>query len=227
MRIPEKFTNLQVLPKEIARDDLVGTMRNISAALGVRCDYCHVNSDTGFAFASDDKEMKKTAREMFRLVTDVNGKLTAMGRTLDARSRVRCVTCHHGLAKPRTLNAEFMAVYDAKGIDSAKATYRVLRTRYYGRSAYDFSESTLSAVAEELAVKPERRQDAIAVLELNLEYTPQSAATSLALARLHTTGGDTAQAVAVLTKAAEQDPQNRQVQQMLATLRGGARRPPL
>jgi tetratricopeptide (TPR) repeat protein len=225
MRIPEKFTNLQVLPKDIGRDDLVTTMRNINGALGVRCDHCHVSADSGLVFAADDKPTKKMAREMFRLVSDINGELASLGVNPDARSRVRCVTCHHGLAKPRTLSAELMTAYDAKGVDSAKALYRSLRSRYYGRAAYDFSEGSLSTVADEIAAKPERRRDAIAVWELNLEYAPQSMTSYLALARLHTIGGDTTQAIAVLTKATEHDPQNRQVQQMLSALRGGARRP--
>ncbi|MGQ0765019.1 MAG: c-type cytochrome [Gemmatimonadota bacterium] len=225
MRIPEQFTNLQVLPKDISRDDLTGIMRNLTTSLGMRCDACHVSTDGNLEFAADDKDMKKTAREMFRMVADINTRLTGMGRTLDARARVRCVTCHHGLAKPRTLNAELLSTYDARGIDSTKAQLRALRTRWYGRSAYDFSDQSLLMIADELAAGgAPARADAIALLQTQLEFTPQSGATYAGIARLHVAAGDTAQGIAALTKAAEVDPENRQVQQMLNQLRG--RRPP-
>lgn len=225
MRIPEQFTNLQVLPRDISRDDLTGIMRNLTTSLGMRCDACHVSNDGNLEFASDDREMKKTAREMFRMVADINTRLAGMGRTLDARTRVRCVTCHHGLAKPRTLNAELLSTYEARGIDSTRAHFRALRTRWYGRSAYDFSDQSLLMIADELAAGGgAARVDAIALLQTQLEFAPQSGATWAGIARLHVAGGDTVQGIAALTKASEVDPENRQVQQMLNQLRG--RRPP-
>ena len=44
-QIPDKFTNLKVLPKDIAKRDLVETMRSFSMALGVTCQHCHVEKD--------------------------------------------------------------------------------------------------------------------------------------------------------------------------------------
>jgi hypothetical protein len=38
-QVPEKFTNLKVFPKDVAKQDLVGAMREFSSALGVRCGY--------------------------------------------------------------------------------------------------------------------------------------------------------------------------------------------
>src|SRR3982750_125622 len=60
MQIPEKFENLQVLPKDIPRDTLIGVMRGFANSLGVRCTYCHVESrdSTGaerVQWARDDK----------------------------------------------------------------------------------------------------------------------------------------------------------------------------
>ena len=42
---PEKFENLQVLPKDIARDSLLQIMRGFAFALGVRCEHCHVQHE--------------------------------------------------------------------------------------------------------------------------------------------------------------------------------------
>ena len=71
-QIPERFENLQVLPAGIARDSLVLIMRGFSFALGVRCQYCHSGGDgvsfAGVTFASDDKQAKRTARFMLRMV---------------------------------------------------------------------------------------------------------------------------------------------------------------
>ena len=59
-QIPDEFTNLKVLPKEISRRELVSIMRGFAGALGVRCKHCHVgeNPDSfeGYDFASDDPE---------------------------------------------------------------------------------------------------------------------------------------------------------------------------
>lgn len=226
-RMPDKFTNLQVLPKEITRDELSGIMRGITGSLGVRCDACHASGTNGLDYAADTKDMKKTAREMFKLVGDINSKVTAMGRTLDARTRVSCVTCHHGLSKPRTLNAELLSTYDAAGIDSTRSLFKALRTRYYGRAAYDFSDGAVGAIAEELAANPDHRADAIKLLETNLELSPKGSQTFVSMARIYAAARDTAQAITALTKGAEMDPENRMITQMLNALKnGGARRPP-
>jgi hypothetical protein len=44
-QIPDKFTNLQVLPKEISKADLVSLMRNYAGDLNVRCGFCHTGGD--------------------------------------------------------------------------------------------------------------------------------------------------------------------------------------
>ena len=44
-QIPDKFENLQVLPKDIPKDQLVQTMRSFANALGVRCVHCHAAKD--------------------------------------------------------------------------------------------------------------------------------------------------------------------------------------
>ena len=66
--IPDDFTNLEVLPEDISRRELVGIMRRFSGALGVRCTYCHTVSDDLDSpdddFASDEKAPKEKARAM-------------------------------------------------------------------------------------------------------------------------------------------------------------------
>jgi len=66
--IPDAFVNLQVLPKDISKRELVGMMKQFSIIFSVRCSYCHAVSDdlTQGSFDSDEKEAKKKARELIR-----------------------------------------------------------------------------------------------------------------------------------------------------------------
>lgn len=68
--IPDTFTNLQVLPKDIAKQELVDIMKNFCFTMDKRCSYCHVATDdlSSADFPSDEKETKKKARELLRLI---------------------------------------------------------------------------------------------------------------------------------------------------------------
>src|SRR5215510_10250100 len=107
-------TNLQVLPKDWTRQQVVHVMQGFNMGLGVMCNYCHAemagaqpgpNGQIPIDAASDDKQAKKTARIMMRMVNDINTKLDAeMGKSTSAPNgmRVQCVTCHRGSAIPKT-----------------------------------------------------------------------------------------------------------------------------
>jgi hypothetical protein len=71
--IPDAFVNLQVLPKDISKRELMGTMKQFCITFSVRCSYCHAVSDdlTQGSFDSDEKETKKKARELIRLLMAV------------------------------------------------------------------------------------------------------------------------------------------------------------
>ena len=84
--------NLQVLPKDISRADLIATMQKVAGSLGVRCDFCHVPGN----FASDDKDTKQTARRMLRMVNDINKD------NFSGRPEVSCYTCHRGSTMPES-----------------------------------------------------------------------------------------------------------------------------
>ena len=77
--IPDTFYNLQVLPKDIAKPDLVAVMKSMAISLDVRCSHCHVaNDDLSEAnFPSDEKLTKKAAREMLRTIGEVSRKYPA------------------------------------------------------------------------------------------------------------------------------------------------------
>ncbi len=70
--IPDKFVNLQVLPKDIPKDKLVAIMKRFSITFGVYCSYCHMVSDqlTEGNFDSDEKPNKQKARELLKFILE-------------------------------------------------------------------------------------------------------------------------------------------------------------
>ena len=104
--IPEKFTNLRVLPKDITRAQLTATMKGFAQGLGVRCEKCHVGEGpdlSKFDFASDDKPAKAVARKMIQMQTILNAQVAAIGETAKpGAQKITCFTCHRGEAKPAT-----------------------------------------------------------------------------------------------------------------------------
>ena len=120
-----QWQNLQVLPDTLTRDELIGIMRGFADGLGVQCGFCHVREDGEFAFASDDKPHKETARGMIRMVRQINVEILpaiegagehehgeahehgeghgheAMHGEMHGREMpVTCWTCHRGETTP-------------------------------------------------------------------------------------------------------------------------------
>lgn len=175
---PERFENLKVLPDTITRQELLGLMGSFTRALGVRCSHCHVGEEgsplSSYDFPSDDKLTKRKARAMLRMVLAINGEhLSSVEGRADPSVRVECVTCHSGRTTPRQLEDEVLVAYRAGGLDSALATYRSLRERYYGRAAYDFGSVPLTVVADTLRSRGALAA-AVTVLALNVEMNASS-----------------------------------------------------
>jgi hypothetical protein len=103
-QIPNKFTNLQILPKDISQPNMVAIMKSFATSLGTRCEHCHVgqgNDLSGFDFASDTKPEKAMARKMMAMVTAIaHDHLANLG--LPKTPSVTCNTCHRGALKPAT-----------------------------------------------------------------------------------------------------------------------------
>ena len=106
-QIPDKYTNLKVLPKDIDKKQLFQTMKMFALGLGVRCNFCHMGEEgaplSTYDFASDAKRTKQNARVMFMIMQDLNTqKLTQLKLDADDKARVTCYSCHHGAQKPET-----------------------------------------------------------------------------------------------------------------------------
>lgn len=81
--------NIQVL-KGLPQSQLIPVMNYMSASLGVRCNYCHVNKDGNWDYAADEKGEKKSAREMITMVMGINKN------NFHGNPEVSCYTCHRG-----------------------------------------------------------------------------------------------------------------------------------
>jgi hypothetical protein len=87
--VDQVHKNIQIL-KGLPESQLVPVMNYMAASLGVRCNYCHVNKDGNWDYASDEKAEKKSAREMMTMVVGINKN------SFRGNSEVSCYTCHRG-----------------------------------------------------------------------------------------------------------------------------------
>jgi hypothetical protein len=98
-----KLEVLQSLPEA----QLFPLMNLVATSLGVHCDYCHVqvNPDLsrtpsnvgGWVWNRDDKAPKRRAREMMKMVVDLNAS------RFGGETKVTCYTCHRGATQPSRL----------------------------------------------------------------------------------------------------------------------------
>jgi hypothetical protein len=202
-----------VIPRGTPVVNVIGQMRNITTALGVRCQYCHIGEEglplERFDFASDTKRTKRAAREMLRMVQAINGDfLPRVPERPDTSLQVTCMTCHRGVTRPVPLSTLLIDAAAAAGVDSAVRAYRALRARYYGRDAYDFGESSLNIAAFRLARFSQRYDDALALIALNEEQFPTLSATQVFRGNILLMRADTAGAAAAFTEALRRDPAN-------------------
>ena len=222
--IPDDFSNLQLLPDDISRRQLIGVMGRFSDALGVGCAHCHTVSDDLDSpdddFASDEKATKGKARTMMAMVEAINADHIARLADRDERNlEVTCVTCHAGKPAPVTLVQELTWAVDDGGFGAVKARYDELREDYFGRGAYDFGPASLERVAQVLA-----RSDAdaaLAVIALNLEHHPESVPSWLLKGQIHTFEGQTDAAVEAYEGVLELEPGHRAATQALERMREG------
>jgi len=85
------YKSIRVL-NGVPADQVIESMHQIRAALGVNCEFCHEDPDR----AADTKETKETARQMMRMVMDINKN------NFKGQQEVTCYTCHRGSTVPMT-----------------------------------------------------------------------------------------------------------------------------
>ncbi len=82
------FQDIQVL-NGVSAERMVRVMSVFTVVLGVDCSHCHVADQW-----DDDAPAKEIARQMLRMVRDINQQL------FKGQAEVGCWTCHRGAVKP-------------------------------------------------------------------------------------------------------------------------------
>jgi tetratricopeptide (TPR) repeat protein len=197
-------------------------MREFSFALNVRCEYCHEQSapNAPINFASDVRAPKNKAREMLRMVQTINTTLLPrLPARVEPGVEVECATCHHGLAVPKSLQTTLLEIVNTKGAPAAVERYRELRKNTLPFGRYNFGEWEINELARRLT-EAGNTAAAIAVLEMNGEYYPDSAEIQVFLGDLHRTRGERDLAIArfraALAKAPEHPVAKRRLQELEA-----------
>ena len=220
-QMPDKFTNLKVLPKDITKDKLDEIMDSFTAGLGVNCEFCHVRNDEThkMEFAKDTKTAKEKARLMLKMTMGINKDyLSKLSQYSDNVMQVKCVTCHRGNKEPKMLENVIYKTVEKKGIDEAVSTYHKLHDEYYGGFTYDFKDHTLVKVVQMLN-KDGKYDDALKIAQLNLKMYPDSGVAYYGLAEAYKGKGDKENAVKNYKKAIELMPRaarffNRKIEEL-------------
>ncbi len=217
---PAKPSNLQVLPKDWPGSRLQPVMTGFTRALGVRCPYCHKGQEgkplSTFDFASDENPNKDRAREMLRMLGDINDHLKKIQPSGDKRVNMWCTTCHRGRPRPMALEEELGEQYRTKGLQPAMDHYAELKKNFYGRGSYDFGEGSLNAFGYEVLEKDPA--GAVQVFKLNAETFPKSSNVWDSLAEAYAKSGDLGKAKENYEKSLTIDPTNEDAKEALKKL---------
>lgn len=219
---PDSLVNVRVIPKGTPVLRVSGEMRNIAFGLGVRCTFCHVGQDSAplaqIDFVSDEKRNKLVAREMMRMVQEVNRRIDSLPTRPTPTVTVTCATCHRGVSRPVPLSALIVEAATASGADSAIRVYRSLRERHFGRDAYDFGEVSLNTAAFRTA-RAGKIEDALALLRLNEELFPQASTLYITRGNIALMRADTASAAAAFREALRRNPASDEARGRLRDIR--------
>src|SRR5258708_19175983 len=88
--------NIKVL-NGMPASQLIPVMNYFASSMGRRCNFCHVNNNGQWDYAADTKPEKNTAREMIKMVLDINKN------NFKGQLQVSCYTCHRGRNQPQSI----------------------------------------------------------------------------------------------------------------------------
>jgi photosynthetic reaction center cytochrome c subunit len=96
--VDEVFKNIKVL-NGTPQSKLYPAMRFMAASLGFQCGSCHIIRNGMIDASLDDKPEKQTARQMIKMVIEINNTL------FQGNPTVSCYTCHRGHRTPQGASA--------------------------------------------------------------------------------------------------------------------------
>ncbi len=89
----KQYKNIKVFTGSPAKE-ILPAMNAMTAALGVKCTFCHAQDDKGQWQFEKDTEKKDTAREMVTMMRKINSD------NFQGNMTVTCATCHQGHSSP-------------------------------------------------------------------------------------------------------------------------------
>src|SRR6476469_6932088 len=104
----DAYKNIQAL-RGLPASELQDTMFFMKGALGVNCNYCHVNFRD---FEKDDNPKKAIARRMIQMVCSLNDN------QFSGQPMISCNTCHRGQAHP-TAPLAFAPIRESRPVAKA------------------------------------------------------------------------------------------------------------
>jgi len=113
--VDQVFKNIKVL-NGMPQSKLYPTMRFMAASLGFQCGNCHIIGNRGIEAAADDKPEKQTARQMIKMVIEINQTLFRGNPT------VSCYTCHRGHRTPQGAPVLPLAIPSPRSSNGTPAT---------------------------------------------------------------------------------------------------------
>lgn len=106
----QQVKNVQVLPFKTEKEITRFMKKKVAKSLGVKCTFCHDVKNK----ADDSNPNKLVAREMMRMLADINESMTHIQTVADAGGLegwqeapiVDCWSCHRGSTKPEYTRPE-------------------------------------------------------------------------------------------------------------------------
>src|SRR5262245_55912176 len=113
--VDQVFKNIKVL-NGLPQSKLYPTMRFMATSLGFQCGSCHVIKNGFIDAPADDKPEKQTARQMIKMVIEINKTL------FQGEPTVSCYTCHRGHHTPQGVPALPLPMPSPRSTNGAPAT---------------------------------------------------------------------------------------------------------
>jgi photosynthetic reaction center cytochrome c subunit len=157
--------NIQVL-RGLPDSQLFPVMNFIGDSLGVHCDYCHViqgvDPKTGrdiWQYESDDKPPKARAREMLKMVLEINKT------TFGGNQSVTCYSCHRGSTRVARVvplpPVDFtLPKTESKGLPRLTAE-QILSTYFKAVGAQDSAADASAVVYKVIVERSQGRTNAV------------------------------------------------------------------
>jgi hypothetical protein len=93
----EVFKNVQLMGDTSAKELLAIMDVGYSVGLGVSCEHCHDED----RWEADEKRPKNAARDMIRMIREINTRLEKMENLeVEGQAHINCTTCHRGEKRP-------------------------------------------------------------------------------------------------------------------------------